>query len=491
MTDTQHDPVKDASLKTKVEAAPDRDDHDELAVPSEKVMLATTHADIGISNRPPEDISVTAAQPTNDPKGSVERKPISVAKLGKMKKRDPTAVAAKNHVRKTEERSSSPVHAVRHDPPPDRTSSPVEQKREREETLEDQPVKRQKRPGARRDPEEAERERLETIRRQEESDRKAREAAAIRNQYYQGSEVVRSHYNYKRNQGREERDLSPIKKLRNFNNWIKSTLIKMFTPDSRDARVRVLDMGCGKGGDLQKWDKADISTYVGIDLAEHSIEDARSRYRKMNRPRFRADFHAYDCFGLPLNRLLPPDQRNFDVVSMQFCLHYAFESEAKARQMLSNVACSLSRGGKFIGTIPSSDSIISHIEKLPAGKKDWGNEIYRVEFENDPPPGPNIVFRPPYGHKYTFYLKDAVDIVPEYVVPFNAFRALAEEYNLELLYHKGFHEVFDENCDGFEAGILLDRMGVVKRDGSRGIEGDEREACGFYSAFCFEKRGAK
>lgn len=254
-------------------------------------------------------------------------------------------------------------------------------------------------------------------------------------------------------------------------------------------------MGCGKGGDLMKWDKANISSYTGIDLAEVSIDQARGRYNKMRNPRFFADFHAFDCFGLPLTQLLPPDHRSFDLVTMQFCLHYAFESEAKARQMLSNVACSLSRGGKFIGTIPSSDAIISHIRRLPdAATKEWGNDIYRVEFENAPPQpdsSGDIVFRPPYGHRYTFYLKDAVDIVPEYVVPFNAFRALAEEYNLELLYHKGFHEIFEENCDDFDAGMLLDRMGVVKKDGSRGIEGDEREACGFYSAFCFEKRGAK
>ena len=415
---------------------------------------------------------------------SLERKPISVAKLGKMKKRDPNDRPSQNRVvRRSPTPEDRPPRAHDKDKLPD----PVPDT-DRQEPTGDPAVKKQKRPGARRDPAEAERERQETLRRQDERDRKAREAANLRNQYHRGSEVVRSHYNARPNQGREQRNQSPIVNLRNFNNWIKSTLIRNFT---EERGLHVLDMGCGKGGDLMKWDKAQIASYTGIDLAEVSIDQARGRYRNMRNARFPADFYAFDCFSQPLTQLLPPDRRTYDIVSMQFCMHYAFETEARARQTLSNVACSLPRGGKFIGTIPSSDEIIRHINKLAPGVKEWGNGIYRVEFENPPPEGPDVVFRPAYGHKYTFYLKDAVDIVPEYVVPFNAFRALAEEYNLELLYHKGFHELFDENCDTFDGGMLLDRMGVVKKDGSRGIEGDEREACGFYSAFCFEKRGAK
>lgn len=116
-----------------------------------------------------------------------------------------------------------------------------------------------------------------------------------------------------------------------------------------------------------------------------------------------------------------------DVVTMQFCLHYAFESEAKARQMLENVSRSLRRGGKFIGTIPSSDAIVEHITKLPEGVKDWGNTVYSVRFFNDPPR--DGMFRPPFGHRYSFFLEDAIDDVPEYVVPFEVFRAYESFFN--------------------------------------------------------------
>lgn len=50
-------------------------------------------------------------------------------------------------------------------------------------------------------------------------------------------------------------------------------------------------------------------------------------------------------------------ERPFDVVSMQFCLHYAFETEDKARMMLSNVVRHLRPGGTFIGTIPDATGL--------------------------------------------------------------------------------------------------------------------------------------
>lgn len=75
--------------------------------------------------------------------------------------------------------------------------------------------------------------------------------------------------------GVQERQESPIIGLKNFNNWIKSVLIAKFgkrafdgapppPPGDLKCRGKVLDMGCGKGGDLQKWQKARVREYVGL-----------------------------------------------------------------------------------------------------------------------------------------------------------------------------------------------------------------------------------
>ena len=61
--------------------------------------------------------------------------------------------------------------------------------------------------------------------------------------------AVTSHYNERRDEGRRGRQASPIILMRRFNNWVKSVLIALHTKPG----YSVLDLCCGKGGDLGKW----------------------------------------------------------------------------------------------------------------------------------------------------------------------------------------------------------------------------------------------
>uniref|UniRef100_A0A0D2XH44 mRNA cap guanine-N(7) methyltransferase n=1 Tax=Fusarium oxysporum (strain Fo5176) TaxID=660025 RepID=A0A0D2XH44_FUSOF len=312
-----------------------------------------------------------------------------------------------------------------------------------------------------------------------------------------------------------------------------------------------MDMGCGKGGDLNKWQQAPqpIQLYVGLDPADVSIEQARDRYRTLGSrggrggrgghrrppPRlFDARFHVKDCFGESIENLdiiqqvgfdpSPMNRRGFDVVSMMFSMHYAFESEKNARNMLRNVAGALKKGGRFIGCIPNSDVLGERVRKfneeaavkraakqseekngdgsttpqqtepedgeLEEGEEEptaeWGNSIYRVRFPGKTPD--DGVFRPAFGWKYNFFLDEAVEEVPEYVVPWEAFRALAEDYNLELQFHRTFPEIWEAEKDDRELGPLSERMGVRERGGGPLLVSDEEmEAASFYVGFCFYK----
>jgi len=336
----------------------------------------------------------------------------------------------------------------------------------------------------------------------------------------------------------------------------------------------VLDIGCGKGGDLGKWEKRGIVTYTGLDPAEVSIQQASKRYQEMGQrggggrgrgrggygggaggrgPAFDAGFFVKDCFGETIGDIAPIAQLGFDqegvksgfgpgggfdVVSMMFCMHYAFENEEKARIMLTNVSAALKKGGKLVGVTPNSDIISEHVRKYKKravqegagndrvsqenessgsngdGKVDgeahddnedrlhWGNSLYTVSF---PPATSKIlpeegIFRPPFGWKYTYWLEEAVE-APEYVVPFESFRGLAEDYNLELEYRKPFNEVWEEEKDDPLFGPLSERMKVVEferggldyGDGAAGggkrlkVSPEEMEAAGFYHAYCFRK----
>ncbi|KAG8753512.1 mRNA cap guanine-N7 methyltransferase [Serendipita sp. 396] len=188
----------------------------------------------------------------------------------------------------------------------------------------------------------------------------------------QDEKAVAYHYNQRPEIGVSGRRKSPIFGLKAFNNWIKSVLIQKMaheplsqssfrrkTPRNATLSGRVLDIGCGKGGDLQKWKNAGIKEYVGLDLAIMSVNQARDRWLKWNGDKFEATFTQLDCYTHYLSEAedLRPRilSEPFDVVTMQFCMHYAFETEEKVRIMLDNVTRYLRPGGRFVGTIPNSD----------------------------------------------------------------------------------------------------------------------------------------
>ncbi|KUJ12272.1 putative mRNA cap guanine-N7 methyltransferase [Mollisia scopiformis] len=483
--------------------------------------------------------------------------PFNATKLEPAKKRKRSRSPSTSTPRRLDPRSDSKRRSTSPSNPAKRQRSPSPQPR------------KQKRPGQRARITDAEREQI----RQKQIEREKELEAAVAKQGIH--DAVKQHYNTVPERGRDWRKTeSRIKGLRSFNNWVKSTIIQKFSPSedytpgaqerggmvfaegpTETKGLLVLDIGCGKGGDLGKWQQAPqpVELYVGLDPADISIDQAKDRYRQMSsrggggrgrggrggyngrpQPRlFQGEFFVQDCFGdtiekVPLVRDVGFDGSGgpsrfggggFDVVSMMFCMHYAFESEEKARRMLKNVAGALKKGGRFIGTIPNSDILTGKVKdfndrmaskKKQAGpaedneegeeKEDdgeveegeaeetagWGNEIYKVRFPGETPA--DGIFRPPYGWKYNFFLHEAVEEVPEYVVPWEAFRALAEDYNLEMQYHAPFDQIWKTDKDDETLGPLSERMGVRARGQGRLLVSDEEmEAASFYVAFCFYK----
>jgi hypothetical protein len=111
-----------------------------------------------------------------------------------------------------------------------------------------------------------------------------------------------------------------------------------------------------------------------------------------------------------------------------------------------------------------------HLDEIaPDEPPKWGNSVYSIEFEGHTP-------RPAFGHRYRFFLRDAVDDVPEYVVRWDTFVALAAEVGLHPVYEAGFHQVYTEHCEHREYGPLLARMKVRNEQGESQMDEDQWEA---------------
>ncbi|CAO2594358.1 mRNA cap guanine-N7 methyltransferase [Lemmus lemmus] len=220
------------------------------------------------------------------------------------------------------------------------------------------------------------------------------------------SSAVAAHYNELQEVGLEKRSQSRIFYLRNFNNWIKSILIGEFLEKVRQRKNRditVLDLGCGKGGDLLKWRKGRISRLVCADIADVSMKQCQQRYEDMKCRRdneyiFKAEFITADCSKeLLVEKFHDPEMR-FDICSCQFACHYSFETVEQADMMLRNACGRLNTGGYFIGTTPNSFELI-----------------------------------------------------------------MAKKYNMKLIYKKTFREFYEEKMKNNENKLLLKRMQALEQ----------------------------
>lgn len=271
------------------------------------------------------------------------------------------------------------------------------------------------------------------------------------------SSVVAAHYNHLEEKGLKERFNSPIYYLRNFNNWVKSVLIQEYTDKIREKdygrSLRVLDICCGKGGDLSKWQKARVEHVVFADIAEVSVQQCQTRYddlraRSRGGRLYSAEFIAADCSKDTLRDKYRDPSISFDIVSCQFGLHYSFESLPQAKRMLTNISECLKPGGYFFGTIPDAYEIVSRGKKSPDGS--FGNRIYNIKLLFDMEKG-----YPLFGGKYDFHLEGVVDC-PEFLVNFKLFTKLASDFGLELVYKARFTDFFKDHSEKYRQ--LLQRI---------------------------------
>ena len=258
------------------------------------------------------------------------------------------------------------------------------------------------------------------------------------------------------------RQESTIIQMRQFHNWIKSTLITNITDHyysmKKNNRVALLDIAVGRGGDLMKWSNAYITDVFGFDISPEAIYSknpdnpgAVERRNNLKNYKVKVEFAIGDATrplenldrtptgsqipgidSLITKYLINNRLKQFDLVSCQFALHYYFSSESALRNMLALVSKFLKPGGYFFGTSVDGDSIKKYfgITNTRIIKR----SIYKIErmFNNK--------LKSPFGNKYTFTIFDNKDktnyfntipISEEYLTDFKILNLIAKQYSLE------------------------------------------------------------
>ena len=173
-----------------------------------------------------------------------------------------------------------------------------------------------------------------------------------------------------------QRQQGPAIQLKNFHNDVKRELINCY---ARGAR-RLLDLACGRGGDLKKWADAGIKEVVGVDLSPMEIQEAKRRYKELKGKMIEVDFRQSDDIGVTSPILFAPDDApaSFDAVTCMFALHYFFASETALGHLLSTVAANLKPGGVFFGVCPDGTRVQSAIDASHK-RQGVGNSIFSLK----------------------------------------------------------------------------------------------------------------
>ena len=178
------------------------------------------------------------------------------------------------------------------------------------------------------------------------------------------------------------------KPWRAFHNWIKSLIIYTHSHFMYQGgkHLSVLDVGCGRGGDIMKYYYANVEFVVGIDPSKDGITNAFngaiSRYNnfRKGKPRFpRMDFIQGDGGALlnyedqfrSLGGISNEDKKlmekyfskdsskrvQFDRISAQFSIHYMFASKQSLTNFKQNINDYLKYGGYLIATCFDAEKV--------------------------------------------------------------------------------------------------------------------------------------
>ncbi len=275
---------------------------------------------------------------------------------------------------------------------------------------------------------------------------------------------------------------SDMKGMRTFHNQhIK--LRTLLLPLKEHGVKSLLDIGCGKGGDLHKWQQLGLRRVVGLDLFADNISNpVNGAYARLSQVTRRGSlehdtkyaFVPYDVAqpidAVHINRLDDASDRmvmqtlwstiprqmvkpkelsayygmaadKFDVVSCQFAVHYFFGDEATRQVFADNVATNLRPGGFFVGACMDGERVRAALRDVPkggeisataaGGRVAWS---IRKEYDDDDDHTPQSI---------TVYVDSIGTRNREYLVDASVLQALLEKRGLRVFASGSFEDAYE------------------------------------------------
>lgn len=313
--------------------------------------------------------------------------------------------------------------------------------------------------------------------------------------------------------------------LKNFHNlFVKTILIQTVSPPKKGT---LIDLACGKAGDMSKWAKAKLSVVYGIDVSSANISDPVDgccmRYitsRREGKVIPRCFFQHGDSsksilsgdafytdaerqynsliFGTPhtlteigkgVQPLVGVGQNGFDVCSCQFAIHYFFKDMTTLRTFIQNVADCTKVGGYFIGTCYNGSLVFNALKTVDSitkmsttSKKIW--EITKQYTQTEFLPNESYV-----GMQIDVYQDSINQTIPEYLVHLDLLTDLMREYGFEI---SNDHKIAGIESFEYLFNLMMKSQNSIDKYGNAKMMSDTEKFISFLNCyFIYKKRGTR
>jgi hypothetical protein len=274
---------------------------------------------------------------------------------------------------------------------------------------------------------------------------------------------------------------SNAKNMRSFHNWIKNIMITSYCRKD----FRVLDIGCGRGGDIMKFINAEVKEYVGIDIDYNSLfvinDSALKRYQSFKEkmevpPMYFINVDARGLFTVSVQEKILPrmteknknyikrflsGNQKYQLINCQFSLHYYLSDEIYWSNFCKNINQLLDVNGYFLITCFDGQLLYDKIKEKShmtitynniAGNKIKFFEIKKVYDDKDKKQiGMAIDVYNSLISKDEIYIREYL-VFPEFLIS-----SLKEKCKLELVETDLFSNIFNLYKNYFVKEIYDDK----------------------------------
>jgi mRNA (guanine-N7-)-methyltransferase len=273
----------------------------------------------------------------------------------------------------------------------------------------------------------------------------------------------------------------PAYPLKAFHNRIKQAMIKRLC--ARGSSV--LDLCCGRGGDIRKWLAAGVRSVRGLDVSGAAIEEARRRYTSLGdaSKSIKCDFDVVETLSTSVWTAARCN-RPFDAVTCFFAIQYFFSGDGALHSLLGTVAANLRDGGVFFGTCPDA----KRVAKLLGSSKEHATQ--HVHLARTWHPANSYAA---FGSKYLMSIADTVTEGTEATenAEYLAFEnVLVTAARMHGLFPMNWprHAIVDGMLAPCQAPHWAYRAFQPLREEFSGEQDDLFQASSMYVAFAFVKR---